>query len=313
MFRKFDVLPRTARFWSVFAAIVALVAMSFPTASLASSDPIPGLGVATISAHSYPSILPVGGATVVVYRASGVVAVGKTDYTTGEVRFTLDPGNYSLTAMAKGYEGWSGNIAVTSGNNTTQDAVLWQTSMLGKISVHTMDAVTKTGLAGAHVSVRDNKNYEVAAGKTNGQGSFVAKVPANNYIVVIEKDKYVSQKVGLDVKAGQETQHDALLTPMTPPAPSLNKLVINVVDAMVGKPIVNANVVVASHDGHIVAHATTDKQGSVSFMVAPGQYEVTVSAQGYSSMTKGIAVDAGSAAKYEFALKTETPGTGTHR
>ena len=227
---------------------------------------------------------PIAGATVTV----DAVASDTTSEDGYYWFVNVEPGVYMVAVSAAGYESLSESVTVLAGEITTLNFEL--PPLPGTVNGTVTNSLTGEPVAGATVTAN---GYSAI---TDSFGAYViSNVSLGNYTVTASAEKYVSQSKTATVTAGTTTTLDFALAP-------LNGTLSGVVtDSSTGNPISGAAVTVNG------VSVSTGADGSYSIELAPGNYTVTASKDGYESSSKtNITVIAGDTTTVDFEL-TPTP------
>ena len=202
----------------------------------------------------------------------------------------VEPGNYTVTASAAGYQTSSETTTVLPGETTPLNFEL--TLLPGTITGTVTNSLTGEPIAGANVTAN---GYSAT---TNSSGAYVIPdVPLGNYTVTASAAKYVNQSKTATVTAGTTTTLDFELTP-------LNGTISGIVtDSSTGDPISEATVTANGMS------ATTNSSGAYTISDVPaGNYTVTVSANGYEDSSQtSVTVVAGETTTVNFELTPAQP------
>ena len=103
----------------------------------------------------------------------------------------------------------------------------------------------------------------------------------------------VSVSVGM-LLLGAVTQSGATPVPLAQQTPVQQRLEGTINDSL-GRPVAGAEVLLQAADGHIVARATTGKDGKFKLRAAPGNFELTVTCRDFKPAAMPLVVVAGNA------------------
>lgn len=275
-------------FWSLFLL----------TSSTILAD---GTIVGTITAASTGN--PISGATITLIKGNNNVIGTTTTAINGTYTFTaINPGNYTVSVNAAGFQGAQVGASVKNNQTTTVDLALQ--SNPGTISGTITDAATTLPITGAIVNILQG-SVLVATTTTNGSGVYtVATLAPGSYTVTANATGYQTNSVGAQVTSGQTTTVN--LTLQSNPG----TITGTVTDSSTGLPIINALIQV-SLQGTTLYSAQTDNAGSYTITgVAAGTYVVQASATNYQTSIQGATVTAGGTTNVNFTLQAN-PGTIT--
>jgi gliding motility-associated-like protein len=204
---------------------------------------------------------PIEGATVTI---NGVT------YTTdenGQVTVTLPDGTYNYTVVADGYHNNGGTIIV-DGEDVDETI-----TMITETHTITITVVDENGdpIEGATVTI----NGETYTTDENGQVTVTLPDGTYNYTVVAEG---YHNNGGTITVEGDDVDEIVTMTTET------HTITITVVDEN-GDPIAGATVTINGED------YVTDENGQVTIELPDGEYDYTVTANGYEDFTGTITVD----------------------
>jgi len=259
----------------------------FPQSSTAAVNSATG---ATVNATLSPST---GGIAGTVSNASGHLQ-GVTVTLTGTATATaisdangnysfgsLSPGSYSVSFSDTGFLSQTTSATVTAGNTATASVTL--TPSTGTISGFVQSSVDSSALVGASVSLMDVNGIALASATadSNGAYSFGALNPGQ-YQVAFADTGFLSQTTAETVVAGVTTMDSVQLAPTPPPTGSIAGAVF---DGITLSVIPGATVSLTDGNGNLIASTTTDVNGAFSFTsIAPGAYDLSFAAQGYTGL-----------------------------
>jgi thermitase len=167
----------------------------------------------------------------------------------------------------------------------------------GGITGQVTDAKDGSAISGAQVS------DGITTALTDAAGSYtIDNVSPGSYQVVASKEGYQTSSLTVSVLSGTTAVANFSLSQIIIPG----SITGSVTDAKDGSPIVGAAVT----DG--TRTATTDASGKYTIAdVPPGSYEVTVSKEGYESLTVSVTVVSGATSVMNFSLNQKSPATNT--
>jgi thermitase len=165
----------------------------------------------------------------------------------------------------------------------------------GAITGRVTDA--EDGLAISGVQVSDGTRTAM----TDAAGMYtIDDVPPGNHQIVASKGGYSTLSLIIAVLSGATAVADFSLNEVIVPG----SITGSVTDAQDGSPIIGASVT----DG--ARTVTTDASGQYAIAdVPPGSYEITVSKEGYESLTSTVAVTSGTTSATDFSLNQKPPVT----
>ncbi len=243
--------------------------------------------------------LPISGALVQAVVGNQVIY---SNITASDGTYTLtnvQPGNYTLIARASEHQTQTVGVTAENGQTVTVDIALVPGggAILGTVT----DAITTLPISGARVNGYQG-TILLEGSTTTGSGFYsLPGFAPGDYIVQASATGYQTQSVGAIVRLNLPTDVDFALI-MNPGAISGT-----VIDSITSNPIMNA--LIGVFDGSVfVAFTTTDGAGNYSVSdLAPGNYDVTATAEGYQSKTVGASVITNTTTIVDFALD-QPPG-----
>lgn len=243
--------------------------------------------------------LPISGALVEAVKGG---QVRYSDTTASDGTYSLPnvkTGNYTLVISAPGYRTQTVGVKVKNNQTSTVDIELVANG--GTID-GTVTDTSSTPISGATIEIFQGTDL-IQTAITDGVGFYsVPNLSPGNYIVEASAAGFQKQSIGATVQAGATTTVDFAL--MTNPG-SISGTVTDVVTT---NPIAGALVQVFN-GSIVVGSADTDGSGNYTISdLAPGNYAVAASADGYQSKIVGASVTGGATITVDFALEIP-PGT----
>jgi hypothetical protein len=236
---------------------------------------------------------PISGATVTLVGSSNSV---NTD-SNGDYNITVPAGNCTLQVSASGFNSQtSGTIKVTEGNTTAnQDFIMERPS--GNLTGTVTDYDDGAPISYAIITYQSGGLLPPTA-MTDSSGRYLlSNLPVGSLKMSLTVlPPYLSQNFSVPIKAGFTSTKDFSLR-------AISYIVMAVKDSG-GKPLPGATVTAGTNTN------TTDTSGAVSFVVAPGSYQVEVAAEGYTTAKLTIAVEKGNITSSEVRLSKIGGGGG---
>ncbi|MFP3392647.1 carboxypeptidase regulatory-like domain-containing protein [Brevibacillus sp. SIMBA_040] len=198
----------------------------------------------------------------------------------------LPPGSYVLTASAPGYAVKSTGAIVVAGQTASVTMTLEPNpaSISGTVRDASMQPIVN-----AVVRIMDLNETTRGFGATDSSGVYtIGNLPVGSFILSANAPGFVAGTIGVTFGPGEvKTGIDFTLSA---DAGGISGQVTDA--ASPGTPISGAVVLIRSAlDGNVVASASTDSGGNYLVgNLAPGAYNVTVSAPTYSAQTVGVNV-----------------------
>lgn len=242
--------------------------------------------------------LPINGASVTLFSGSSFVTNVQTDATGNYTLSNLAPGSYTVTVSASTYETATQGAQVSSLATTTLNFSL--SSQPGTISGTITDQSLQP-IAGAQITVLLNQQVVVSAlTDVNGNYSITGLSP-NSYTVAVNAANFQLASQGATVTANANTNIPFSLSS------TAGNFSINVVDAL-SQPLSGATVEILQNQS-ILFSTLTDGSGNAAINnLAPGNYTVRVSLNGYQTAIQVGKVTSSTTTSLSFSL-VENPGT----
>ncbi|MCA0989644.1 carboxypeptidase regulatory-like domain-containing protein [Guptibacillus algicola] len=257
--------------------------------------PAPGNIVGTITDISGN---PLSNVSIRIVNAQGLlVGTILTDSEGMYVFNGLAPGNYTVTAIASGFQSSSAGAIIEPNETTVVNQSL--ESNPGSISGTVTPLVD-----GTTVTLRTADDLFVASTLINEAGDFTFdNLLPGQYILSATASNYRVSTAGATVVADEITFVDLTLVPN----PSQISGVITNPD---GTPVSSATVQIIDLNGSVLSSGTTDQSGEyVISNLPPGSFTVVVSAQDFASTTGGITLDPGQIVTDANFVLIPDPGT----
>jgi len=218
----------------------------------------------------------------------------------GDYSITCYSGDYDVEVHAEGYQSHYGEVSVEENDEVRYDANLEKeagedSKVYGKVT----DKDTGDPL-GANVKLDgEKKSYKTF---TDRSGNYEIQCYADEYRVTVESDGYKTHYGEVKVGEGEEVRYDVQLEREDPPD---SKVYGNVTDAETEEPIEDAYVKMSNSEN---SYATwTDEGGYYEIECHSGDYDITVSKDGYKDHRDQITVKSGEEKEYNVALEPEGP------
>ncbi|MFC7370130.1 carboxypeptidase regulatory-like domain-containing protein [Fictibacillus iocasae] len=244
---------------------------------------------------------PIPGATVQLRTTGGALVAQTTANGTGFYGFSnISPGTYNLVVSSPTFQTATVSTTIVSNQTTTTNVAL--APVPGNIN----GSVTAAGggaISGATVRLVDTFGVTIATATTNAGGfySFVNVTPGTYTLnVTANTFQSASRSIILD-NAETETANFVLQ-----PSPGT---INGTVTSTTGAPISGALVEILNLNGQVVTSTTTNGSGQYSVAnLAPGTYQVRISAANFNTVQIGAQVSAGQTTTVTAQL-TPNPGS----
>ncbi|MGM7702002.1 carboxypeptidase regulatory-like domain-containing protein [Pseudalkalibacillus sp. Hm43] len=193
----------------------------------------------------------------------------------------LAPGNYTITAIAAGFQSASTGAIVQSNESTIVNQSL--VSNPGSISGTVNPVVT-----GTLITLTTSNGVPIGTTLADSNGAFqFNNLQPDQYIVTATAPNYQTATAGATVVSDQVTAVAITITPN--PAE-----VGGVITDTSGDPVTNAAIQVIDGNGTVLQTGGTDQNGQyVIGNLPPGSFTIVVNAQDYSSATNGVTLEPG--------------------
>ena len=291
--------------------IVTAVATSFQTAGEGASIAVGQITTADFSLESIPGTIagtvtdssttdPIEGAFVEVFDGPVLIGSADTDVNGDYTIPDLDPGNYTVVAIATDFQASFVGASVSSSTTTTVDFALDPDP--GTIAGRVTDASNGLPLAGATVEVFDSFIL-IASTLTDQNGNYeVPTLAPGNYIVVALETNFQTDISGAAVSSSVTTTVNFELEP----SPGI--LSGKVTEAATGNSIAGALIEV--FNGPIlIDFALTDPNGNYTIPdLAPENYIVIANKDDFQVKFSPASISSNTTTVVNFALET-SPGT----
>lgn len=242
----------------------------------------------------------IAGALVRIFNSDGVFITST--FTDGNGFYALSglaQGQYTVIASADGFGDQIAIVTLSPGETENLDFNL--SNLTATLRGTVSDAVNDQLIQSALVQVfRIGTSLPIASVLTNGSGEYeFTGLDPREYRVVFSADGYTSEVFRIFLTNGEIQTLNVELGRQ--PATIRGR----VTDANTGEPIQSAGVItVISGSGIVVASTLTDQEGKYILTgLAPGDYNVIFSADGYVSQTVMITLSQGETAILNAALE----------
>ena len=280
---------------------------------------------------------PIAGAKIAVIQQTSAVAVFTGPNGGFELK-NVKPGAFRVIASKAGFYSSLQNVTLGSGPSNSVEFRLKQQNSPLVASLLKRDLNRQATIRGRVLAANGNPivNATVVlkpvAGasplttvKTNPTGEYQFNIGAGQYEVRVSRDSFQAASRVVEAKAGALTQTDFALKPavidsgriqgnqtstttVTRPAKP-GSLVGQVLDAKTGRPVAGAIVSISGSQ-----HTPTNQTGNFAFAnLSPGNYQVTITKTGYSTVEQMVSIRSGETAQTSFALATPSGPMGIRR
>ena len=256
--------------------------------------PVPGTVTGTVTSSSSTAIPD---AQVRIINTFGVVVDQTITNASGGYQFTnVAPGNYTISVSANGFQSQTGAVNVERAQTATLNFVLPPTP--GTINGTVTDS-NGVPIQGALVEVLDDNGILIVSAATNASGQYtINSLAPGMYQLRVKETNFSTENLGFSINAGETKTINASLQP------SPGTLTGVVTDNETGQPIPNASIRVVENQGTTVATAQTNSSGVYTIpSLAPGNYSVTIGADGYANKTLGASIQPGETTTLNAALE----------
>ncbi|MFP4679429.1 MAG: carboxypeptidase regulatory-like domain-containing protein [Chitinispirillaceae bacterium] len=229
------------------------------------------------------SISPVGLAEIRVEVIEGPMEAPLAFYTdlNGNLSRTRPAGTYRVTAVKDGYEVTSRTITV--GDDSTSFDTLYmvrpEATMYGKVTDPSGKAVNLAQV------VAVSERGDTVVNNTDALGNFTLNCYAGDWIYHVKKTGYKpSLSSSITVGAGEDFNCQTTVIPKNPY--SLSGTVRN----PEGKPIIGVRVQILQEGVLIDELPSTSQDGTFTFSIPSGTYEITAEKAGFAAYSSGLTV-----------------------
>ncbi|RLQ93334.1 carboxypeptidase regulatory-like domain-containing protein [Falsibacillus albus] len=213
----------------------------------------------------------------------------------------LSEGNYRIVYSATDFQAFTTQVIVAPGDMKSIDVSL--TPDPASVEGNIKDASTNLAILNARVDlIVPNTDIIVQSAFTNENGDYMLpNLPTGSFTVVISATGYASAAIPVILAPNTTTTVNASL--LDTPA----QIQGQVTDQMTMNPIQNALVQVYSiSGGALAASQYTDDFGQYNITtLKEGQYQVVISASGYTSFLQNVSLSSGGSETIDAALQPE--------
>ncbi|MEE1065236.1 MAG: carboxypeptidase regulatory-like domain-containing protein [Acutalibacteraceae bacterium] len=165
---------------------------------------------------------PVSGAKVEFYKGS-TLQTSVTTNSSGNYTANLPAGDYTVKVTHSGYQAFSSYANVTLNKTTYMETVLLVQSGAtenGTVKGKVMNSLTKEGVGGVTLTVKNNWNNTSGSGSTvktattDANGYYTLSLPVGNYTVIATKSGYTSSSFNIVSQRGTTDNQNGLITPV---------------------------------------------------------------------------------------------------
>ena len=206
--------------------------------------------------------------------------------------------DYRITVESDGYKTHYGEVEVGEGEEIQYDVQLEKedppdSQLHGTVT----DAKTEEPIGGATVRI-ENSDHKYSA-TTNKEGYYEIDCNSGDYEITISASGYKTHYGEVTVKPGDDNEYDTALEPEEE-----NSMVYGyVTDADTGDPIDMADVHLRNSDNSYSTR--TDREGYYEIQCASGEYDITISKEGYKTHYGQVKVASDEEVKYDAELNRD--------
>ncbi|TCM97580.1 carboxypeptidase family protein [Paenibacillus sp. BK033] len=255
---------------------------------------------------------PVSGGLIILTDVDGLpIDTAFTDDTGSFIISGIPAGNFAISAVAPGFG--TGIAAVVTRSGQTSVAVLLLTPLPGGVVGFVSDLTNGANIAGAEIRITDATTGAVVGtvlSDNGGQYSFPALAPGS-YNAIVTASGYAAEFGGFTIASGETTRFSFALQPLP------GRLIGSVSNKATGAPLPGVTVQLLQYNnfGPALSTLLTDTNGLFDLgEVAPTNYALTASLQGFITQQSSTLVNRGETTVVAFALlqiKTSVGGTVT--
>lgn len=214
---------------------------------------------------------------------------------------SLPPGTYSIRVAAPNVASQSSGISLVADENRVVNFVLRVSpgTIFGKVT----DQATGDPIIGANVNILDQIGQVIATTATNTLGNyFVDRLAAGSYTVSVTKNSYAKKTMGAIVQTGELTNVNIALSRST-------GSIMGILRDVEGNRIENIviGVRILDQKGLLLQSTVASPDSEFSFLnVSPGQYLISISAEGFQSKVVPVTVVGGETSELDITLFQES-------
>lgn len=240
--------------------------------------------------------LPISGAMIRVSQNDFLIATTTTDLNGNYTIIGLDPGSYTVVALANSYQDAIEGAVIQGGQTTILNFSL--DSNPGSVSGHVSASNTGLPIAGAIVEITFNSRViESTQTDLSGNYTFSGLAP-DSYVVEAHADNFQTKESTVVVQSNQTSIVNFSLDPF----PGI--LTGSVTDANTSLPIAGAAVLVFSNN-QLIDEALTDPSGNYTIDdLPPGSYQVLAIVRNYQMKILPATIQSSQTTTLNFSLET---------
>ncbi|WP_342045359.1 carboxypeptidase regulatory-like domain-containing protein, partial [Bacillus sp. OTU530] len=246
------------------------------------------------------------GSTVIVRDSSSstIVSSTVTNNNGGYIVTNLAPGSYSVTASANNFQTNSSGAIINSNQTSIVNFSLSPNpaSITGTIR----NSITDDPITGASIEIRivNLSGSTIATAFTDPSGMYlVNNLAPGTYGIIVNAPNFQTNSATVTLSPGETKNVSVSLNP------SPGGITGTITDAQAGTPIAGAVIKITDANNVLIQSVLTGSQGNYSVTgLAPGSYNIIVSANGFQTGLTGAVVQAGTITSRDVALE-ENPGS----
>ena len=206
--------------------------------------------------------------------------------------------DYRITVESDGYKTHYGEVKVGEGEEVQYDVQLEKedppdSQLHGTVT----DAETEDPIGEAMVRIENSDNKYSAT--TDKEGYYEIDCNSGDYEISISASGYETHYGEVTVKPGDDNEYDAALEPTE----ENSRVYGYVTDADTGEPIDMADVYLRNSDNSYSTR--TDREGYYEIQCASGEYDITISKEGYKTHYGQVKVVDDEEVKYDAELNRD--------
>ncbi|WP_129729008.1 carboxypeptidase regulatory-like domain-containing protein, partial [Ectobacillus funiculus] len=249
---------------------------------------------------------PLSGSTVIVRDSSSstIVSSTVTNNNGGYIVTNLAPGSYSVTASTNNFQTNSSGAIINSNQTSIVNFSLSPNpaSITGTIR----NSITDDPITGASIEIRivNLSGSTIATAFTDPSGMYlVNNLAPGTYGIIVNAPNFQTNSATVTLSPGETKNVSVSLNP------SPGGITGTITDAQAGTPIAGAVIKITDANNVLIQSVLTGSQGNYSVTgLAPGSYNIIVSANGFQTGLTGAVVQAGTITSRDVALE-ENPGS----
>ncbi len=237
--------------------------------------------------------LPIGNATVALFRGSSLILENLTDENGSFIFSQVPASNYLIRVWSELYLNGSIDFQLKEGEDLEVGVRLDPLLLNFEVHGSVVDDVSGSPLDGVQIKLVFTENGTVIETRiTSLTGIFVfTGLVSDNFTIISSKDGYHTKDTIILIELPDKYNEIEIRLVKSPIIPQLGSINGSVIGAETGDPLVGANITIDGVDGVL---ATTDDEGNFELMdLEPGSLIIWASVQEYHSKGSTVLIEAG--------------------